>query len=286
MVAKLVELHGGNVIIESELGKGSRFIVTLPQISPLAPAQKAEPKDEADRRTCHRVLIIEDDPTSGAILVKYLTELGLEAMIHTHSDGSVDSVLRERADVILLDILLPGDSGWMVLQRLKEHPSTQDIPVAVVSVVDEPERSLALGAMAHFTKPVSRAQLAKFFQREGVPPHSSAPFSSLSPAITGPILLLAEDNEANVQTIGGYFEEKGCTMHYAINGAIAVKLARELRPALILMDIQMPVMDGLTAIREIRCLAAGATDYMSKPVNLKALAELVKQRLSVRGNGQ
>ncbi len=202
MVAKLVELHGGNVALESRLGKGSRFIVTLPQISP------------------------------------------------------------------------------------------------------------APGAAAHFTKPATRAQLADFLQREVV---SVSPFvlpNGAPSAQAGSTILLAEDNEANVQTIGGYFEDKGYAMHYAMNGAVAVKLARELRPALILMDIQMPVMDGLTAIREIRgdaaikaipivaltalampgdrerCLAAGATDYMSKPVNLKALAELVTQRLSNKGNGQ
>jgi CheY-like chemotaxis protein len=88
-------------------------------------------------------------------------------------------------------------------------------------------------------------------------------------------------------------------MHYAANGAIAVRMARELRPALILMDIQMPVMDGLSAIKEIRadpamreipivaitalampgdrgrCLSAGATDYMSKPVSMKAISEMV-----------
>jgi PAS domain S-box-containing protein len=301
LVAKLVELHAGSVTLESELGKGSRFIVTLPQKAALVPAQEVVFQNNTNLRDCRRALIIEDDPTSGAILVNYLTELGLESALHVRGEEAVETVMREQPDVILLDIQLPGDSGWVVLVRLKEHPATRNIPVAVISVVDEPTRSRALGASAHFTKPVTRAQLATFLQRGAVPAPVSAPTPVTMSAVSGPAILLAEDNEANIQTVGGYLKDKGCAMHYARNGVLAVKLARELHPALILMDIQMPIMDGLTAILEIRadaalkdipivaltalampgdrerCLAAGATDYMSKPVSLKALAALVER---------
>jgi CheY-like chemotaxis protein len=190
----------------------------------------------------------------------------------------------------------------VVLARLKEDLATRDIPVVVITVVDEPGKSRALGAVAHFTKPVSRAQLAGLFQSqtgsaEALPgPRDGGPAPRL-----GPLILLAEDNEANAETLGGYLECKGYNLHYARNGLVAVEMARRLHPVLILMDIQMPVMDGLTAIRAIRadpqgaataivaltalampgdrerCLGAGASEYMSKPVSLKALAALVER---------
>ena len=158
---------------------------------------------------------------------------------------------------------------------------------------------------AVLTKPARKSQLLNAIRKvlgepqptaQSVPPEETDLSQSL-----GLKILLAEDNEANIQTVGGYLKDKGCAMHYARNGVLAVKLARELHPALILMDIQMPIMDGLTAILEIRadaalkdipivaltalampgdrerCLAAGATDYMSKPVSLKALAALVER---------
>ena len=311
LTAKLVELHGGSLTLESALGKGSRFSVTLPQVAVLPKrAREFIPEVEPDRRSYRRALVIEDDVTSGMILVNYLTELGLSSVLHVRGEASVETALREKPDVIMLDVLLPGESGWVVLVRLKEHPGTRDIPVVVVSVVDEPERARALGAAAHFTKPVTRAQLASFFQREEITRHPFVPRGSLPPIPTSPTILLAEDNEANVQAMGGYLEEKGYLLRYAKNGLVAVTLARELHPALILMDIQMPVMDGLTAIRKIRadaalnaipivaltalamagdrerCMAAGATDYISKPVKLKALADMVKRLVSSPGNGE
>ncbi len=304
LVAKLVELHGGSVTLESELGHGSRFIVTLPLAgSPVAkPLAKVEVA-RADRSNYRQALIIEDDPTSGSILANLLTELGLTSVVHPSGEEAVETAVQVRPDVILLDILLPGENGWVVLGKLKEHPATREIPVVVVSFVDEPAKSRALGAVAHLTKPVTRAQLRAFFRPGAAEPgRSTPPFATRSP-VRGPLVLLAEDNQANIETIGDYLEERGYTLQYAMNGLVAVTLTRQLHPALILMDIQMPVMDGLTAIREIRadpqfdatpivaltalampgdrarCIAAGATDYMSKPVSMRALAELVKRLL-------
>jgi PAS domain S-box-containing protein len=307
LVAKLVELHGGSVALETELGKGSRFIVTLPRdpsgarlIASRGPVIAAS----THRQIVRRALIVDDDSTSSDQLIRYLEELGIGSSVVTLGEDTIRTAVRERPDVILLDIILPDESGWVTLVKLKEHPNTQSIPVVVVSVVDEPEKAQKLGATAHFTKPVSREQLAKFLQQSVNQHQTPAP---QPPALenSGPAILLAEDNEANVQTIGGYLEEKGYAMHYASNGLIAVQLARELRPALILMDIQMPVMDGLTAIRELRkdstlretpiialtalampgdlarCLDAGADDYMSKPVRLRELADHIHRRLNM-----
>jgi CheY-like chemotaxis protein len=251
----------------------------------------------ADRRGYLKALVIEDDPIAGERLVQYLADLGLTTVLHVRGDQALETACRERPDVILLDIQLPGESGWVVLARLKDDPATAGIPVVVVSVVDDPARSLALGAVAHFTRPLTRGQLATCLHRSREPQERPDQQHRSSPA-NGPVVLLAEDNDANVLTIGGYLEDRGYAMCYAANGVEAVAMACAVRPAVILMDIQMPVKDGLTAIREIRagglshvpivaltalampgdrerCLAAGATEYMTKPVSVRALTDLI-----------
>jgi signal transduction histidine kinase/CheY-like chemotaxis protein len=303
LVAKLCELHGGSVALESEPGRGSRFIVTLPK--GIRPNSGAAPTPtlpgEPNRKDYCVALIIEDDPVAGQILNNYLTQLSLKSVLHTRGDQIGEAVLRARPDIIFLDIHLPGESGWVVLTRLKESAATRHIPVVVVSVVDNPQKSLALGAAAHFTKPVTRSALAKFLQRGTTLAGnvSGTAAGQDSTGAKGPIILLAEDNAANAETLGGYLQDKGYVLRYAVNGVEAVRESRESRPAIILMDIQMPVMDGLTAMREIRadpalrsipivaltalamsgdrerCFAAGAIGYMTKPLRLKEVAALV-----------
>lgn len=311
LVRRIVELHGGSIALESELGKGSRFTVTLPWNEATQTVQSVQEREEAfgELPNIHQALIVEDSETAAKQVARYLAEIGSAAFIYSQGEGAVDAVKRFDPEVIILDLLLPGLSGWEVLAQLKANPATQDIPVLVVSVMDERSRALALGASGYLVKPISRQQLQSALSRifsEASPKHLAHTALVVMPEQEqhSPLILLAEDNEANISTLMDYLQIQEFRVSLARNGIEAVQMAKQQKPDLILMDIQMPEMDGLEATRQIhadaelasipiialtalampgdreRCLAAGAKDYLTKPVNLKTLVNIITQYIS------
>jgi CheY-like chemotaxis protein len=238
-------------------------------------------------------------------LTDYLTELGLVNIVHAQAQGAVEKAVEAQVGVVLLDILMPDEPGWNVLARLKTDPRTQHLPVIIMSILDDRAHSLQLGADEYLVKPVGRADLSgaldRVKRRLASPLTQPALVVAISP--THPHLLLAEDNEVNIQVLSDYLEASGYALTVARNGHEAVRLAHEVKPQLILMDIQMPGMDGLEATRRIRqdaalarvpiialtalampgdrerCLTAGANDYLTKPVNLEQLVENIRALL-------
>ena len=308
LVRALVDLHGGSVVAESEHGEGSRFTVRLPL------RRRTEP---TPANGLPRALIVEDSAPVAAQLSRYLREMGVEVLVHGHAAGVVERAAEEQPSIILLDILLPAEMGWRVLADLRADVRTSHIPVIVVSVLDRREQALSLGAMEHLHKPVDRERVQAAVARvtggrkalrpaliattdpTEQPPQSGAP---------APRILLAEDDEVNVRAVIDFLRAKGYEVYVARDGHEAVQLGRELRPDAILMDIQMPGMDGLTAIRTLRadpsaeaqrvpiialtalamtgdrqrCIDAGADEYLAKPVSLRQLAAMLQGVLDRR----
>jgi len=307
LVYRMVQMHGGSIAVTSEVGVGSRFTVALPwraldtDAEPFSAWTTQQEPALARPSAIRRALIIEDSPTAINQMTRYLQEFGIVALASPHGADALAEAIETQPDMIILDLLLPDMAGWDVLAQLKAEPRTHAIPIVIVSVMDDRSKGAAYGAAAYLVKPFTRLDVQQVLRTlesgnvrssNGSMPAQSAACPSTN---AEPVVLLAEDNEANITTVSDYLAAHGYLVVVARNGAEAVARAREARPCIVLMDIQMPGMDGLEATRRIRadrtmpqmpiialtalampgdrerCLEAGASDYLSKPISLKQL---------------
>ena len=240
----LALMLGGTVTVQSEFGKGTTFTVTLPtryapptMESADAAADQIEPAHS--EATGQSVLIVDDEASARELLQRHLTKEGFRVSTATSGAQALEMLKTERPSAVLLDVMLPGMDGWHVLKAIRENPATADIPVIMQTVLNDERFAHALGASAYLKKPIKRSALSQAL-RAACPPEAARE-----------VLIVDDDADANLR-LTALLQRDGWTVTSALDGEQALTLLRERPPALVLVDLVMPKMDGYAFIREVR----------------------------------
>jgi len=232
------EMLHGEITCVSAPGKGSTFTVRLPADAAAAVAADA-PTEIIGAAGAQTVLVIDDDPNVRDLLSRHLAKSGYR--VATASAGA-DGLKRAREiqpDAITLDVLMPGMDGWAVLTALKDDEALSDIPVIMVSILEDHNLGYSLGAADYLTKPVEHARLLSVLRK-----HCPAKGS-------GPVLIV-EDDAATREMIRRMLIKAGWRTAEAENGLVGLERLAEEVPAAILLDLMMPEMDGFEFLARLR----------------------------------
>jgi len=274
LTRRFAELHGGTVSVKSNKGSGSTFTLRLPvEPSGSKPEPAPDPSHNgATDMTLPLVLVVEDNPQASELLARHLGGGGFRMEIARTGTEALSKARELKPAAITLDILLPEIDGWEVLTRLKQEEATRNIPVVVISVVDNPGLGRALGALDYFVKPVDRQTLLSRLGR----------YTFTSKVGQEEIrILLVDDEPANLDLLESILQPAGFTVLRASGGQEGVDMALADKPHLILLDLLMPNMTGFDVVAALR----GAESTRAIPIMVltsKDLTEEDKRQL----NGQ
>jgi two-component system, sensor histidine kinase and response regulator len=315
IVRRLIELMGGEIGVASELGIGSRFFFTLP----LKPAEPMVLERRIPGDTGGRILIVDDNVTNQRVLSSQLVHAGYAVTTVGSGSAALDELRNATTsdhpfDMVITDFQMPDMDGAMLGERIINMPDLAGTRLVMLTSLDrhgDTPRLAALGFSAYLTKPVRARELIDGVARvmSGGPRQwqmDTQPMITLNMLTQATAqkrfrghVLLVEDNFVNQKVAVRFLERLGCTVEVASHGAEGVAACQQRHFDIVLMDLQMPVMDGMTATRKIRewettghvpivaltanamtgdrelCEAAGMDGYLTKPIEVERLRNVL-----------
>lgn len=239
---KLCQMMGGDVTVESEVGKGSTFTIHLPTIV-LDP--KAQPTPSLPLKStlappgAKTILVIDDDSTVHDLMHRFLSKEGYRVASAFSGEEGLLLAQELQPDAITLDVMMPRMDGWAVLSGLKANPELANIPVIMLTIVDNKNIGYALGASDYLTKPIDRDRLGAILNKYRGERHPCR-------------LLLVEDDAPTREMMRRMLEKEQWTVMEAENGQVALEQMTNQQPELILLDLMMPQMDGFTFVNVLQ----------------------------------
>jgi len=243
ITARLVELHGSKLEIESQPGEGACFNFSLPLIAIATdePAQTPMPMPRATKAP--RILVVEDNAATGQLIQSQLTSSGYETLRCGQPEHATEMAAEHQPDAITLDLLMQPVHGLEVLLQLKNDPRTSKIPVIVVTIVDQPGIGTALGADEYLIKPVDKATLLAAVERCLRSRGGAAPTRTI---------LVVEDDVSTLEMIVELLKGFGYAVSTAADGAQARARVEQSLPELVILDLVLPKMSGFELLAEWR----------------------------------
>lgn len=234
---KLAQLLGGNVYVKSTVGMGSTFVAVIPTM--FQGKIEAVYVPEIDRQldaTRLPVLVVEDNREALFVYERYLKDAGFQVVPAKNTKEAREALRTFRPLAVLLDVLLQGEHSWDLLRDLKQDPTTKDIPVFVVTVVDNRQKALASGANGFHAKPVDKAWLLDQLNAIAAAEQRQAR------------VLVIDDDEGSRYVTKSLLANSGCELLEASGGVEGMRAAREYKPKLIILDLAMEDLDGFQVL--------------------------------------